>query len=242
VANVEILTSQNVPIQYELAPLRDRFFAWALDLIILVAIITAVSVLASYAFSIFGFNKVWMFVLYPFLLLYHPLFEVLMDGQTPGKRMVGLKVMKLNGREPTISDYLIRWVFRLVDITLSMGGVGALLISTTDRQQRLGGLLSDTIVVRIRPTRSVLLQDILNMHATGPDEFEFPGVTRFTETDMLLMKSVVEEYERHPNAAHKQAFEEMISHVSLELGLEKAPLDGKGFVRQLIREYVALTR
>ena len=65
--------------------------------------------------------------------------------------------MRLDGREPGLSDYLLRAVFHLVDSILSAGIVAAILVSTSAKNQRLGDLTANTTVIRTRHSRQFKL-------------------------------------------------------------------------------------
>jgi uncharacterized RDD family membrane protein YckC len=144
---IEITTAQKVTIQYELASVGNRIAAFIVDLMVLygmVLLLTAVFVNLLGGASLF--NYFIFLVLVPIMLFYTLMSEILLDGQTLGKRAVGLKVVKLNGDPASAFDYLIRWAFRFTDIWMSAGSVAALLISSSLYSQRLGCLLSGTTV------------------------------------------------------------------------------------------------
>ncbi|GAA2677805.1 putative membrane protein YckC, RDD family [Actinosynnema pretiosum] len=71
-------------------------------------------------------------------------------GASPGMRLLGLRVRTLDGGEPTLGAYLLRWLVMAVDGQL-FGLVGAVLIAVTPRRQRLGDVVARTVVERVRP-------------------------------------------------------------------------------------------
>ena len=74
-------------------------------------------------------------------------------GATPGMLVMGLRVEKVDGREPSVWDYLIRSLLFTVD-GLLLGLVAVVSIAVTERRQRIGDLLAQTVVVRVsRPAR-----------------------------------------------------------------------------------------
>jgi uncharacterized RDD family membrane protein YckC len=89
-----------------------------------------------------------LFWIFPFIALYYTLFEALV-GATPGKMLMGLKVVMLDGRRCTITAALIRNLLRYVDaMPFGWYFVGAVLILATPRRQRLGDLAAGTVVRR----------------------------------------------------------------------------------------------
>ena len=187
--NIEITTAQKVTIQYELASVGNRIAAFIVDLMVLYGMILLLS--AVFINLLDGsslFNYFVFLVILPIMLFYTLLSEILLDGQTVGKRAVGLKVVKLNGDPASAFDYLIRWAFRFTDIWMSAGSVAALLISSSLYSQRLGCLLSGTTVIKKNSTRTFALKDILNIYSTENYEPKYPQVVQIDEKDMIFLK------------------------------------------------------
>ncbi|MEQ1802340.1 MAG: RDD family protein [Gammaproteobacteria bacterium] len=80
-------------------------------------------------------------------LLYHPVVELAMSGQTPGKRFAGVRVVARNGQPPTIAAVLIRNVFRLVDAFPAFYTVGLVTTMLTRDSVRVGDLAAGTVLV-----------------------------------------------------------------------------------------------
>ena len=244
-ATADIRTAQQVLIRYDLASLRDRGLAQLLDLVLLFfGLAIGFAVLGMTGLLDLG-GLTWLVTL-PLIAvgyLYSLLFELWWRGQTPGKRLLGLQVVKLGGADPTLPDYALRWAFRLIDLWGSLGALAALLIGTSERRQRLGDLVADTIVVRLRPDNVPTLDALLAMHEAEPGPLTYPQAARlFTEDDMLLALRVLERRERHDNAAHRALLRDVADRLAADLGLPDREGNSARFVRQVIRDYVALTR
>jgi uncharacterized RDD family membrane protein YckC len=238
----EINTAQKVTIQYELASLGNRFMAYFIDLLIMGGLLTLLAIMGGAA-DLFRNDSIFVYIiLVPIFVFYTLASEILMDGQTFGKKAIGLKVVKLNGDAPSIHDYVMRWMFRFVDIFMSLGSVAALLINASAKSQRLGGLLSGTTVIRVNSQRTFSLNDILKISTIDTYEPQYPAVRKFNEKEMLFMKKVLERERRYPNDAHKKAVKDLSKHVGLQLGLTKIPKDRSKFLRTLINDYIVLTR
>ena len=115
-ANVKIPTSFNIELEFETANILVRFFAWFIDALIRIAFSIAFVV----TISRMHLTETWYWVLgtvFCFLpvVLYFLIFEVTMNGMSPGKMILGLKVRSMNGSKPTISQHLIRWIFRIIE-------------------------------------------------------------------------------------------------------------------------------
>jgi uncharacterized RDD family membrane protein YckC len=80
-------------------------------------------------------------------ILYFPYFES-RSGQTPGKRVMGIKVTKENGKALTFGDALIRTVFRIIDFLPVAYIIGLIVILVSQKKQRIGDMAAKTIVVK----------------------------------------------------------------------------------------------
>ncbi len=247
---IEITTTQNVTIEYELSGLRERFFALLIDVIIECFIWLALVFLTISArdglggefwsgfVSTFPF---WFTILYPFLC------EAFLDGQTLGKRSQNIKVIRIDGKLISLSDLFLRAIFMLVDFIMTLGGLGALLILTTERRQRLGDMAAGTISIKLtNSTRRFNLQDILSINSLENYTPQYPEVKRLSEDDMLFIKSVIQRYQNYPNAAQEEAVRALFTHLQTVLELPNLPLQRPQgmieFFKTLIKDYIVLTR
>lgn len=243
---IDIRTTQNVAIEYTLARLGERGLAVAIDLIIVVGVYLLFITLLLRAFDSLAtqiplsvytlYLPITTFIGYCFFM------ELLAHGQTVGKRLMGLKVMRIDGESPLLSDYLLRAFFQLADLLLSSGVLGALLISSTPRRQRFGDLAANTTVIKVRTPASFQLDDILRISSIDNYQPRYPEVRQLSEEDMLLIKTVLSRYQRYSNAAHIQAVNELVEGIHQRTGLQpraEAPVE---FLRTLIKDYIVLTR
>lgn len=240
---IDISTSQKVTISYEIASFTDRLLAYIIDaLIIFGSILVLAIILRSGLFDISSENFV-IFVGAPIFLFYNLVCEISMDGQTPGKRAMKLKIMKLDGSELSSSDILVRWVFRSVDIYLSLGSVCAMLISSSNYGQRLGGTLSHTAVIRLNPKVDFNLKDILSIYSSDKYSPVYTSVTKLSEPDVILIKRTVDRYGKYPNDAHRNAVELLTKKLSVILDISEPEEKSRiNFLKTLIKDYVVLTR
>ncbi|GIV37419.1 MAG: RDD family protein [Cyclobacteriaceae bacterium] len=149
---IPVRTTQNVVINYPVASVGDRIAAYLVDLAILIMYVFVV----VFLFDSVGVSAyVWLFltIVLPFAF-YDLLFEIIMDGQSPGKKLLRIKVVRMDGTSPTLGNYLLRWLLRFVDITLSggfglPGAVAIVAIASGGRGQRLGDVAAGTAVVKL---------------------------------------------------------------------------------------------
>ena len=245
---IDIRTTQNVTIEYELAGLRERALAFMLDTFLLMAAYFILFTMLTIVFSAGWLDDggwVRVFVFLPFLVffLYNILFEIMNGGQTIGKRAMGIKVVRLDGKDPEWGDVVLRALLQLVDSLFSSGVVGALLVKTTPKSQRLGDMAANTTVIKIGNTRfQFTLHDILSISSLDNYQPLFPQVRNLTERDMIFIKNTISRYQQYPNDAHHNVVEDLVTHLMPILDIEKRPPNRIEFLKTLLRDYVVLTR
>jgi len=179
-------TPENVAFDYEVAGIGSRFLAALVDtlliLILQVIVVLAVTwVLGSLAISVSESDVLpWLLALFGliaffFLWGYYVFFELIWNGQSPGKRWVGLRVIQTDGTPITLTESLIRNLVRLVDFLPAYYGVGVVAMFVNQQARRLGDLAAGTLVVRDRET--VTLASL----AAAPPRQDRPSATSAAE-------------------------------------------------------------
>ncbi len=243
---IDIQTTQNVTITYELALLRDRLLAFILDSIFKICAV----LLLILIFSIFNmdgwFRESEMFffflVVFPLLTFYTLFFELWRNGQTPGKMILKIKVVRMDGRQPGFYDHLLRWSFRVIDLALTGGILGSILISSTDYSQRLGDIVTNTTLVKVTSQLTMTLSDVLRIETRNNYEPLYPTIGNFREEDILLIKQTIDRYGKYRNEAHFQALMELGDNMKEKLGVKDIQGDYVSFLKTLIKDYIVLTR
>jgi uncharacterized RDD family membrane protein YckC len=149
---VTIATPEGVDLELTLAGVGSRFVSALVDLMLQIALLVGVGGVGA-AVGAFGNGYGSVVVLLASFLVfaaYDVLFEVFAAGRTPGKRLNGLRVVRVDGSPVTFFTSAIRNVLRLVDILPGMYLVGIVTILVTRRNQRLGDVAAGTLVVRER--------------------------------------------------------------------------------------------
>ncbi len=232
---IDINTPQNVTINYELASLWDRIFAFIIDFIIV--FLTTFVLYAGRNINLF-----FLILAIAFFLLYSLLFELMNNGKSLGKMILGLKVIKIEGTQPVAGDYLARWAFRSIELYLTAGLFAAIMVSLSDRNQRLGDLVANTVVVKERPSFSMSLMTLLNKKTLNDYEPKYPSVVHMSEEDVLFIKEVLERYRRYSNEAHREALKILSDKMKVKLEITNTVGRYDEFLLTLIKDYVVLTR
>jgi uncharacterized RDD family membrane protein YckC len=162
---LNIETPEQVDLRFSIAGIGSRFLAVFADsaiqvvaeiALILFFVLIVSSAQREHLAEISDAGQKWLVaavVLFHFLLFwgYFALFEAFWNGQTPGKRVVKIRVIKDSGRQITLFEALARNLLRVVDMFPSIYFVGLVTMLCNRQQKRLGDFVAGTIVVHERP-------------------------------------------------------------------------------------------
>lgn len=167
-----IETPERVPLEFALASLGNRFLACAFDHLVQAVVLTlaVMVVFLAGSFDVLGENfrdaPKWMqalLVVFSFVVLngYFALFETFWAGQTPGKRLLKLRVLRADGRPITFWEAMVRNLLRLFDLQpMPFYSIGLVSVFITRRDQRIGDLFAGTVVVRERATEAPRFDEV----------------------------------------------------------------------------------
>ncbi|MEA2672710.1 MAG: hypothetical protein QOG45_2930, partial [Chloroflexota bacterium] len=178
----------------------SRFLAFALDALILGVVVFAALVVALVIApdGVVGMVAVALFVLIPILVAvgYFTVAEALTAGRTPGKRALGLRVIRIDGGAPGLRESLVRNIVRLLDLAL---GIGLVVMFLDRRSRRLGDLAAGTVVVRecraTLPVAPVLPPPMLRTPDAGP---VIDGVDRLGGAEWTALRTFLARQGMHP--------------------------------------------
>jgi uncharacterized RDD family membrane protein YckC len=152
-----IETPEQTPLEFAIAGIGSRFLAMAIDTLIQIAVGIVIGIgggmLLAFVESTHALSSLWIFaiaILFFLVLIYgyFAIFEAVWNGQTPGKRQMGIRVIKDSGRPITPSESVARNLLRLVDQLPTFYAVGVVSIALSKQNKRLGDFVAGTIVVR----------------------------------------------------------------------------------------------
>lgn len=239
---IGINTSQNVNILFTLAGVGERLVAFIIDMVIKILYL-----LVGWwiVFDVLGFGRYFesmdpwsyraiMGVFFLPFVFYTLFFELLMEGQTIGKRIMKIKVVKIDGYQAGFADYAMRWFFRLIDIVSNVGVVGLLSIIISDKNQRLGDIVAGSAVIS--------LKNKINISHTILEELKedyiptFPQVFLLNDNDVRIIK---ENYIVACRNHDKQLITKLSNKIKATLKLEVDPtkLTNRQFIDLVIKDY-----
>jgi len=221
-AAIKIPTTFNIDLEFEIPEFHRRLFAWIIDVVIqiiyykIAITILSRSIALSDVFSEDGQYNLWglyMMIIIP-IFTYHLICEITMNGQSIGKKILGIKVVNENGGRPGISQFIIRWLIRTGDYTiiliillnvfillnkeLLVFLAASILLLLTDiilvvssrKGQRLGDILAHTILVRTSARGS--MEETVFMEVADNYVPVFPQIMRLSDKDINAIKSILD--------------------------------------------------
>jgi uncharacterized RDD family membrane protein YckC len=201
---VHFTTPENIEISYELAGAGSRFLAAAIDLCLQLVLIIGLSIVGSLLAGI-TYNRVTggnlpaiviaILILLVFLILtgYYAFFEIIWAGRTPGKKLVGLRVVRDGGWPVDPYAAIVRNLVRIVDILPPPYGIGLISMFFSSDYKRLGDWAAGTIVIKEHklqlpserrmafqsPMMTFFLDHIPSVDGVSPEEYQ--AIHRFNE-------------------------------------------------------------
>ena len=236
---LSINTTQNVNINFTAASVGDRIFAQLLDILVMIAYIVVV----VFFLDITGLTTTieamdnWSImavygIIYSPIMFYTIVQESLWEGQTIGKRIMKTKVIKLDGYQAGFGDYLVRWLFRLVEVFIGNGIIGLIAIIASQKNQRLGDMAAGTAVITLKNKVNInhtIIQDINSDYVPT-----YPLVIKLSDNDVRIIKETFETAITTRDYATIIKLREKVLSVT---GIKNQSGNDQDFIRTLLKDY-----
>ncbi|MCX7923301.1 MAG: RDD family protein [Clostridia bacterium] len=205
---LEVLTPENVYVEYELAGVGSRCIALLIDSLIQGAMV--ILVLIGISLSGIGFIgsgdvgdsrlsvivAISIVVLFVILFGYFIFFEIIMNGQTPGKKLMKLKVIKQSGEPIGYWECVLRNILRIADMLPSAYLAGALFILFSKNYKRLGDFAANTIVVRVKKeTKITTIESLIKKSDAEFEETQIVNIYPVNNFEYGILKEFLERKE-----------------------------------------------
>lgn len=262
-----VTTPFNIDLEFSLAAFHKRMFAWLIDLLI-IFIYSYVMLFFIFQNVIEGFslrqqtedNVSTFLVLFTIVIpvmLYHFLCEIFMNGKSPGKWFLGIKVMNKEGASATFSQLLLRWILCLpnyfliiiiwaynpvflVSVVFFLGLAAlpdVISIAVSEKSQRLGDLAAGTVVVDTR-YRMDIGETIYREVADSGYEAVYPQVLKLTDRDISGIRNLLDGKRTPESENYMYRVAYRIEEV-LQIKMNGEPLF---FLETLLKDYNYLTQ
>lgn len=208
-ALVKMDTGFNIEVDFAISPFHKRLFAWIIDLMVCWFIVKVGAML-------FDINSFFIWVLPPWtirgamltllVMFYHLVMEIAFNGKSLGKMAMNVKVVTVEGGQPSLGQYLLRWSFRLLDFPLvilfmiiqgeippwafPLIFIGLVCVIATKMSQRIGDLAAGTIVIDLKNRTS--WQDTVFTEVESTYQPLYPKVMQLSDRDINTLKTIIE--------------------------------------------------
>lgn len=262
---IKVPTSFNIEVEFEIPEFYRRLLALLIDMLIqffyfkIAGEIFEAIVLKSDIWDSDIQHNLWATILLLLLpiMVYHVVLEITMNGQSVGKKILGIRVVHENGGRASISQFIIRWLLRISDvwiisliffmaspqfdgdiertliILLALGFLitDIVLVVSSKKGQRIGDILAHTILVRTNTRRSIeetVFQEVADSYKPS-----FPEIMQLSDKDINAIKSILETAKKRGDFSMAAiASEKIKSH--LKISTDMSPFD---FLEMLLKDY-----
>jgi len=231
---LSIETPEQVALEFPLAGVGSRFLALGIDMLLQLAIGLLVLAAVAGVWSILQpqAGGAWfaaVLVIAGFLLFYGYFagFEAFWHGQTPGKRMVGLRVLSVTGRPARIDEAILRNLLRVIDQLPGVYAIGIVTMLVSSRNQRLGDLAAGTVVVH----EKALTAPVMAV-ATPPAGAAWTG-GGLTDAELLLVETFLQRRHEIDPATRQTHAHAIAARLRARLGDATPALDAEPLIEAL---------
>jgi uncharacterized RDD family membrane protein YckC len=232
-------TPENVHVQYEPAGLGTRFLAWFVDQIVVwtllfVFVVALLVVGISFGFVWSSFDEdgdaaqVRLYFVGLVTLVwglgsfcYFGCCEFFLRGQTIGKRLSGIRVVKANGFQLDAASILLRNLFRVIDHLPPMWVIPVV----SRRSQRAGDMVAGTVVVADAPVQLSGVREALSKRSAADAQFRFNHslLKRLSAGDFAAIERVLDRFPDLPNDQKQQLLDTYTEQIAKKLDIELPP-------------------
>lgn len=236
--DISINTTQNVNINFSVASIGARMGAYLTDGAVKLCyhFLLQWTILSGISFDE-AIRDSWSMMaiiglLYLPVMLYSLVQESLMEGQTIGKKLLGIKVVKIDGYQASFFDYLIRWVLRLIDISGSFYMAGVISMAMSKNHQRLGDLAAGTAVISLK--NKINISHTILEQLSEDYQPVFAQVIRFSDNDIRIIK---ETYKNAINNNDLKTIRKLIDKMESVSGIKQGAMSDSKFINTIIKDY-----
>jgi uncharacterized RDD family membrane protein YckC len=239
-SQLSITTTQNVNINFNTANPGERVLAYLIDVVIIYAyylvmfqVIFPLTGIEDFVVTLDPWSERAVYGLGALPVLFYALLcETFLDGQTVGKMLMKIKVIKIDGYQAAFGDYLVRWLFRLGEVTFPMGAIGLIAMIVNKDDRRLGDIAAGTAVISLKNDVTInhtILREIDSNYMPV-----YPLVIKLTDNDMRIIK---ETYDSSYRQADFEMMEKLKTKIETVTGIKSVSQSATTFVDTILKDY-----
>lgn len=246
---VKLDTGFNIEVDFAISPFHKRLFAWIIDLMVCWLYIKIMAILfeePSFFIILYSYSLKSMLITIP-VAFYHLICEIALNGRSLGKMAMNIKVITAEGGQPGIGQYLLRWLFRMLDFPIFILGLlvsgeipwwmfpllfmGLVSVILTPLSQRIGDLVAGTIIIDLKNQTS--WEDTVFKEVESTYQPRYQQVMQLSDRDINTLKSIIE------NVKKKNDYELSIriaERIKSKLKMQ-SDQDSLEFLETLLKDY-----
>ena len=239
-SQLSIITTQNVVINFTAASVGERILAFLTDIVIQIAYAITVFYGIFNLLQLGNLIKNWdnwsriavIILFFIPIIFYTILLESIFEGQTFGKRLLKIKVVKIDGYQASFGDYLIRWLFRLIDIFSNSGILALISIVITDKSQRLGDISAGTSVISLKNNISInstILQEIDEQYIPT-----YASVIKLSDNDVRI---ILENFLFAKKNYDLEKLKKIKTKIETVTGIKNQSGNDADFIKTILKDY-----
>jgi len=237
-SQLSINTTQNVVISFNAASPGERMLASFIDLVIqfvylelMFELIFPALGLTDYLRRLDDWSAMAVYIVFYLPVAFYSIAqEGFFEGRTIGKRIVKIKVVKIDGYQASFGDYFMRWVFRIIDMGTIFTGI--ILLVATKKTQRLGDIAAGTAVITLR--NRVTIDSTILIEVEDNYQPQFPLVVRLSDNDVRIIKDTFESARRH---ADYRTLERLAEKIEQVCGFRNPLSSKEAFISTVMKDY-----
>ena len=213
---IKVPTNFNIELEFEVPEFFKRLLALVIDMVVQYFYIRiAIEIYKSIGSADDPIGGIGLTLFLP-VMMYHLILEITLNGQSIGKKVMGLRVVDEMGGKPSISQFLIRWLLRVSDLwivillilvfSLLAGGnseqlfivllglafltTDIVLVVASPKGQRIGDLLAKTIIISVRTKGNIeetVFQEVADNYVPS-----YHQIMQLSDKDINAIKSILE--------------------------------------------------
>ncbi len=184
-SELQINTTQNVKIKFNAAGTGERLLAFIIDMAIKIGYLLILNKLFGAFEGMDEWSQIGLNTILSFPVMFYTLtLESFLQGQTIGKRALKIRVVKIDGYQASLSDYVVRWFFRIADVYIL--GMGFFVMMFNKKTQRLGDMAAGTAVITLKESVTInhtILENLKDNYIPT-----YPNVIKLSDNDARIIK------------------------------------------------------